>query len=96
MLFPGLRKLQSPDYPYMKIHEFVSRTVRGVGAVFLDLSEALKKSGLPTYSVSEFDDHPNEYVHRIAATELFKVITSNGLLPNSISDDSDGESFNNL
>jgi len=85
VLFPAVGLIYNSDYPYFEIHQFVAQTVKGAGAEFLDLSDPLKKSGIPNLTINEFDGHPNEEVHRIAGTELFNVIRRNGFLPRGTS-----------
>ncbi len=74
VLFPSLRYVHSPSYPYSEMHQIVAQTVRESGARFLDLLDPLKNSGITNLTVSEFDGHPNEDVHRIAAAALFDLI----------------------
>ncbi|MGB0910237.1 MAG: SGNH/GDSL hydrolase family protein [Nitrospirales bacterium] len=85
VLFPDLRQIHDPDYPYTDIHQFVAQTVREAGAEFVDLFVPLQNSGITNVTVSEFDSHPNEDVHEIAGTELFHAIKDKRLLPKSIS-----------
>ena len=80
VLFPDLRQIHHPDYPYFEMHHFVAQTVKRAGAEFLDLSGPLKKSGITNFTVSEFDSHPNKEVHRIAGAELFEIIRRKNLL----------------
>lgn len=74
IIFPFLYFLDQ-DYPAVDIHQIMSSHFRENGAEVIDMLDYLGgKRGRDLWA-SEFDSHPNEYVHRLAAEKLFgKVV----------------------
>ena len=65
----------------MEVRLFVNRFF---SFKFLDLQPAIQRSGAETLTVSSWDNHPNEIVHRIAAEEIYDRLIDEELIPTSV------------
>ncbi len=73
IIFPFLYFL-GPNYPAIDIHNMMSNHFRDNGAVVIDMLDELRNKNGRELWASEFDSHPNEFVHNLAAQKLFEVI----------------------
>src|SRR3989344_1983501 len=73
IIFPFVH-LIGPGYPAEKIHQEMSSYFRSLNVDVIDLLGDLKEQDPKTLVASEFDPHPNEYVHALAAERPFKSI----------------------
>lgn len=74
VIFPLLFFL-GPDYPAANIHQMMTEHFLDSGAVdVVDMLDYLKDKNGRDLWASEFDSHPNEYVHKITAEKLFEKI----------------------
>lgn len=82
VIFPRLYAIQSGEpYPFTDVHQWVRETVEHHGIPVLDLYDAVSSSDLDSFTVSPWDGHPNEGVHRIAAESIYSRIISDDLIP---------------
>jgi hypothetical protein len=88
VLFPSLPHVRSTVYPFVDIHDFVERVVASTNAEFIDLTTPLRESDIENLTVSKYDSHPSEDVHRLVAFEIEKLIVDKGLLNRLLSAES--------
>jgi hypothetical protein len=63
-----------PDYPAVDIHKRMSKVFEKEGVRPIDLLDDLKNKQSKDLVVSQYDFHPNEFVHKIAAQRLYDRI----------------------
>jgi len=73
IIFPLLAFL-GPDYPANGVHQDMGEFFRSNGLEVVDLLDYLKGKNGKDFWASEFDSHPNEYVHNLAAEKLFEAV----------------------
>ncbi|OGD88967.1 hypothetical protein A2693_00950 [Candidatus Curtissbacteria bacterium RIFCSPHIGHO2_01_FULL_40_12] len=73
IIFPLLAFL-GPDYPAGEIHNQMANFFEDNGAEVIDLLDYLKDKNGRDLWASQFDSHPNEFVHRLAADKLFDKV----------------------
>ena len=81
LLFPHMFAVRNDPYPYQRMHEHVRETAESKGVTVIDLLEPLRASSIEDFTVSQFDGHPNEAVHEVAAEKLFATLEELHLLP---------------
>lgn len=73
IIFPFLYFLES-DYPATDVHQLMSTHFQENGVQVVDMLDYLQgKIGRGLWA-SEFDSHPNEFVHQLAAEKLFEKV----------------------
>lgn len=72
MVFPFMAFF--PDYPAYDIHKRVSKIFKEEGVEPIDLLDDLKDKRSKDLVVSQYDYHPNEIVHKLAAERLYDKI----------------------
>ncbi|MDO8487362.1 MAG: SGNH/GDSL hydrolase family protein [Candidatus Curtissbacteria bacterium] len=73
IIFPFVHLL--PNYPAVEIHQELWGIFRENGADgTVDLLDYLKGKNAKDLVASKFDNHPNEYVHKLAAEKLFETV----------------------
>jgi|SRR3989344_194799 len=72
IIFPYLQLM--PNYSLSDIHSLVKRMFHEQGIETIDLVEYLKGKKKDDLVVGKYDNHPNEYVHTLAAEKLYKKI----------------------
>lgn len=73
IIFPLLAFL-GPDYPADEIHHQMANFFKDNGAEVIDLLDYLKGKNDKELWASQFDSHPNEFVHALAAQKLFEAV----------------------
>lgn len=73
IIFPLLAFL-GPDYPANDIHKDMGEFFQSKGVEVIDLLDYLKGKNGKDFWASEFDSHPNENVHKLAAEKLFEAV----------------------
>ena len=73
IIFPFLYFL-GQYYPAEDVHEIMSNHFKQNEVEVIDLKGYLKGNNGRDLWASEFDSHPNEYVHKIAASKLYEKI----------------------
>ncbi len=73
VIFPYFA-LIGPNYPAYDIHQNLDKFFADSGVSTVDLIGDLKNKNARSLWASNFDPHPNEYVHRLAADRLFEKI----------------------
>jgi hypothetical protein len=73
IIFPFLYLL-GPEYQATDIHDMMSNYFRENGVAVIDMLDYLKDKEVRNLWASEFDSHPNESVHKLAAEKLFKSV----------------------
>lgn len=79
-IFPVLWDL-SDGYPFLRIHETVTKFARSSGIPVLDLLPAFAGHRGPELWVHPTNQHPNETAHAIAGQALFQFLSIQGMLP---------------
>jgi len=69
VIFPFLHNL-GPDYPFRDAHRRLEAYFTGHGVKCLDLEPILAKHTGEDLTVNQFDAHPNERAHALAATAI--------------------------
>ncbi len=73
VVFPYIAQI-GPNYPAYDIHETIAKIFGANGVKSIDLIDNLKDKDARSLWASNFDPHPNEYVHSLAADRLFNKI----------------------
>ncbi len=69
------------DYKFYFVHSFAKRISIGYNFYFIDLQSSFAKFDHKDLSVNDYDYHPNELGHKIAAQELFNYLSNSSLSP---------------
>lgn len=80
MSFPNIRHAKAADYPFEQVRRKLRDLAVGQGFHYLDLYEPLRATEEETLTVSPWDDHPNEAVHAVAASELQRMMVAERFL----------------
>ncbi len=72
VIFPYLQMM--PNYSLSDIHSLVKRIFHDQGIETLDIVEFLKGKKKEELVAGKYDNHPNEYVHSLAAVKLYEKI----------------------
>ena len=78
VIFPGLIKFE--DYPYKEVHTYLIETSKNNGFYILDLFDKYKKYDKEELQVSEYDSHPNELGHRLAAEAILEKLINEKII----------------
>lgn len=73
VIFPYMA-LIGPNYPAYDINQTMDRVFEDNGVATVDLIGDLKNKNAKSLWASNFDPHPNEYVHALAADRLFDKV----------------------
>jgi len=79
--FPQIGFVQDGVDPLDDVHDALMGITDRNDLKLVDLGPAIRASDAPTLTVSPWDGHPNEAVHRIAAAELRGRLLRDGLVP---------------
>ena len=74
VVFPILFKLDKEPYEFQDAENFILNELKSLDILYADILPLLKGGDERKYWVSQFDSHPNEGVHALAARELFKIV----------------------
>ena len=84
VVFPGMFRLESGDYPFRYAHERIGAALTEASIQHLDLLDHfLGKSELRLAAQPGLDGHPNEIAHRVAAEAIFDHLLATGVLDES-------------
>lgn len=72
IIFPFVHLL--PSYPADDVHQKMGQIFRDAGAETIDFLDYLKDKNGQDLIASRFDNHPNEYVHALAAEKLLEKV----------------------
>ncbi|MEK6855098.1 MAG: SGNH/GDSL hydrolase family protein [Nanoarchaeota archaeon] len=78
VMFPSMSQFDS--YPFFLIHEFVSDNSEENNFYFIDLFDFYKNYPEDSIIVSEYDKHPNEFAHEIAAEIILETLINNKII----------------
>lgn len=73
VLFPFLHQLQG-DYPFERAHETIGNYFAVHGVPCLDLLDLMRAHSHQKLVVNQFDAHPNERAHAIAADAIWRLL----------------------
>lgn len=73
IIFPSMYFI-GPNYPAADIHTLMGNYFRDQGVETIDLLNDLKGKDAKSLIAGEFDPHPNEYVHHLAAERVFEKV----------------------
>lgn len=73
IIFPYFA-LIGPNYPAYDIHQTMDKVFEDNGVATIDLISDLKDKNARSLWASNFDPHPNEYVHNLAADRLLEKV----------------------
>ncbi len=72
VIFPGL--IDFNNYPYNGVHEYLTETSSNNGFYVIDLFDTYKSHSPESLQVNEYDSHPNELGHRLAAEKILEKL----------------------
>ena len=81
--FPKIHYARQAPYPFSHVTDILRNMAVQNHFKFLDLLPAIQKSEAKQLTVSAWDGHPNEIVHKIAAQTIYSRLISDELVPTS-------------